>query len=783
MPIALSETGPLAHWLHALRVSVPPIGLLHVGAGRNNPSAFSALNSLYGHASQVLALEADASRASQLQATHSALPQVQVRQAVIAGSGGRASLLRTSVSDESGLCPPEHLHAVWPRLKALRTEDVEAVALAECWSAFVSAESEPGSLADLAPNWLFIDCLPAAELLQSAPKLLASADVVVARAVQPAMAAGSGVAVPEHLCVAHLQSVLAKQGLHLLGTQEENHPALVLAVFARDQQQQLVQERTRFEQLRSESGKLAAQWEGKLQELASAKLDAVKLAGDRQTQIDDLVRAREEQAKLVQKVQAQLEELRQAKAITDKLLTERNGELDRVLQATAQAEKVLQEKLDRIEQLTKARDEQSQLATQRQQEIDRLTKAHREQVHLVGQRAQQIEQLTRARDEQAKLVSEREKQILELTKTHEQQAQLTTQRQQQIDHLTKARDEQSQLATQRQREIDRLTKAHGEQVHLVPLEKYVALNSAYRMAWRNYLGARSALQVDELRTTLLHGLDKESRELVDIQLDIINAVAPNSISKYLHVSKDPKYDLLPNRTRRSLRAVGCFDAQQAKLTELRRQLDLPEPPLKELLTHSGLLYIRRIAKERIRDSVVIDAGAYIGDTAHLFLKAYQPRKVVALEPHPKTYQRLVRSVDAWRLRESIIPLHCAVGEEDGEMSLWGEGLGASFIKKVSSTPPNSISVPVKSIDAILGDTPLGRVSLIKLDVEGNEFAAVRGALDTIKRHRPILLVSIYHTAKDFFEVKPLLEELGLGYRFMIRKTTDDLIKEFVLIAY
>jgi hypothetical protein len=403
-PTVSSQAGPLDHWLHALRVSVPPVGLLHVGAGRNNPSAFSTLHSLYAHASQVLALEADASRASQLQATYSALPQVQVRQAVIAGSGGRVSLLRTSVSDESGLCPPEHLLAVWPRLKALRTEDVEALALAECWSAFVPAMSEAGNLAGLAPNWLFVDCLPAAELLQGAPKLLASADVVVARAVQPAMAAGSSVAVPEHLTVAHLQTVLAKQGLHLLGTQEENHPALVLAVFARDQRQQLVQGRARFEQLKSDSAKLAALWDTKQQELASAKLSAAKLAGDRQARIDELVRAREEQ---------------------------------------------------------------SQLATQRQQQIEQLTKAHGEQVHLVAQREQQVEQLTKARDEQFQLAAERERQILQLTKAHEQQAQLTAQRQQQIDQLTKARDEQSQLATQRQQEIDRLTKAHGEQVHLV----------------------------------------------------------------------------------------------------------------------------------------------------------------------------------------------------------------------------------------------------------------------------------------------------------------------------
>lgn len=57
--------------------------------------------------------------------------------------------------------------------------------------------------------------------------------------------------------------------------------------------------------------------------------------------------------------------------------------------------------------------------------------------------------------------------------------------------------------------------------------------------------------------------------------------------------------------------------------------------------------------------------------------------------------------------------------------------------------------------------------MIKWDVEGAEYSSIVGAEKTIRAHRPVLLISIYHNGRDFFEIKPLLESWGLGYRFAI----------------
>ena len=320
----------------------------------------------------------------------------------------------------------------------------------------------------------------------------------------------------------------------------------------------------------------------------------------------------------------------------------------------------------------------------------------------------------------------------------------------------------------------------------VPLDKSVAFNWGYRQQWIDYLAEHGKDEIAKRRGRLLSGLDKQSREIVDIQLEIIGNVAPSRLLKYLSIDDSCKLDLLPEKSKEIFDSVGYFDRQQELLTQLQTKLRLPEMPLKELLTHSGLLYLGKIAKQRIKNGVVIDAGAYIGDTAHFLYKMYEAKKVIALEAHPKTFSHLKSLVELWGLQEVIEPIQCAVGMDGREMTLWGEGLGASQIKKVSgqgTAGPEKHVVAERSIDGLVAERELQDLALIKLDVEGAEMAAVHGAMETIKRFRPILLVSIYHTARDFFEIKPLLESLDLGYKFMIRKTTDDLIKEFVLIAY
>jgi hypothetical protein len=62
---------------------------------------------------------------------------------------------------------------------------------------------------------------------------------------------------------------------------------------------------------------------------------------------------------------------------------------------------------------------------------------------------------------------------------------------------------------------------------------------------------------------------------------------------------------------------------------------------------------------------------------------------------------------------------------------------------------------------------LPRVDFIKMDIEGSELNALRGAEGTILGFKPKLAISIYHRDSDFIEIPNYLRKLDVGYEFFL----------------
>ena len=61
-----------------------------------------------------------------------------------------------------------------------------------------------------------------------------------------------------------------------------------------------------------------------------------------------------------------------------------------------------------------------------------------------------------------------------------------------------------------------------------------------------------------------------------------------------------------------------------------------------------------------------------------------------------------------------------------------------------------------------------KVTFIKLDIEGSELEALRGAEKIIRRDKPRLAISIYHKPQDYFEIPLYIKELVPEYKLYIR---------------
>jgi len=316
----------------------------------------------------------------------------------------------------------------------------------------------------------------------------------------------------------------------------------------------------------------------------------------------------------------------------------------------------------------------------------------------------------------------------------------------------------------------------------ITLEKATAFNTGYRENWRDYLDQYSSSAIREKLSKLTSGMDSLSNEICKHQLNLIPYFFPHVLLNLVEASKGLEKKLLPPEIAEDLKRIGFFGKEQRFQQKYKQALELPELPLPEIIAHSGLIYIRDFAKARIHKRVVIDAGAYIGDTAKLFQKVYGAGRVFAIEPDEINYQQMKSLCAKWGLVKQIVPIQAATGRAEGTMKLWGQGVGTSAIRKAGLADMDSKETPIITVDGLVAKHALNNVALLKLDVEGSEYDTILGARNTISEQRPILLISIYHTAKDFFEIKPLLEEWSLGYKFMVRKLSTDLIKEFILIG-
>lgn len=109
-----------------------------------------------------------------------------------------------------------------------------------------------------------------------------------------------------------------------------------------------------------------------------------------------------------------------------------------------------------------------------------------------------------------------------------------------------------------------------------------------------------------------------------------------------------------------------------------------------------------------------------------------------------------------------------LGDKDAEMDIYINPLelSASSINENITTHEGLIkeTIQITTLDKECINRTVG---LIKMDIEGAEYSAIKGALETIKRDKPVLLISLYHTAKDFSKSHPCSKRLFQNINFAL----------------
>lgn len=213
---------------------------------------------------------------------------------------------------------------------------------------------------------------------------------------------------------------------------------------------------------------------------------------------------------------------------------------------------------------------------------------------------------------------------------------------------------------------------------------------------------------------------------------------------------------------------------------------------------------------------VIDAGAFIGDSALIFARLCGiTGEIHSFEPDPINYANMLRLKELNGFT-GLVPVPLGLGSKKERLAFSSDGLCSKVLSSdtqvegaqangwqvegeqeggavensavengghENAKPPSDekamggskdamLMIETTTIDAYVSENAL-EIGLIKSDVEGYEMELLHGALETIKAQRPALLISIYHSIDDYLGIKPFLEEFfaihGLRYAMHIYK--------------
>jgi len=159
-------------------------------------------------------------------------------------------------------------------------------------------------------------------------------------------------------------------------------------------------------------------------------------------------------------------------------------------------------------------------------------------------------------------------------------------------------------------------------------------------------------------------------------------------------------------------------------------------------------------------NVIVDGGANVGNTALRFARFFNEATIHAFEPIGATFNRLEESI---RNCPRIVCKQLALGETEAELSITLSGdseLNSLVNQTVSSC--NSERVRVISLNQYAQSCGLETIDVLKLDLEGYELHALRGA-DLLLNQRSIRAV---YAECGFDKTDPCKTAFGASHEFL-----------------
>ena len=259
-----------------------------------------------------------------------------------------------------------------------------------------------------------------------------------------------------------------------------------------------------------------------------------------------------------------------------------------------------------------------------------------------------------------------------------------------------------------------------------------------------------------------------------------------SLDSIMEMPKD--VDWFKKQKERIIFAYNLFEDNESKKIYVNGLCNRIAPSISECLwdelySDEGQYFYENYLK-LTDNEVYVDCGAYTGDTVIEFCDAVNNKydKIFAFEVDENNFATMNENIR----EKDIILYNYGVWSENKNLdygigSSDNEPLAGISIYKTEKSKNNVIkAAQVKKLDDILDGE---RVTFIKMDVEGCEVEALKGAESIIRTQKPKLAICVYHKVSDFWEVPLLIKKFNNDYHFVIRHHSKINCNETVVYAW
>ncbi len=242
----------------------------------------------------------------------------------------------------------------------------------------------------------------------------------------------------------------------------------------------------------------------------------------------------------------------------------------------------------------------------------------------------------------------------------------------------------------------------------------------------------------------------------------------------------------PNCKHQKIRSIGRFAGWQFYKRLSHRYIDLQLVPNIKLRCHpdsysaGAVVYCGLYDYDdmnfllrylRAEDSF-LDIGANIGVYTLLAASKIHSGSIYSFEALPKNYTRLQENIEFNQFKH-VKTYAIAVSNQTGTVALnLAEGDSMPFI--THSATDTTITVPTDTLDNLLQNQSLANLTLAKMDIEGAEILALKGALSLLKQQRPyVWILEVNDTVSHFGHQKQDLVDFLNSYGYNLYHYSAD----------